>query len=274
MKPLKDAKFLIKKEDGSYQKELTTDENGEIDLSKLDPGVYTVQEVAAPAGYQIDNSIRTIEIRADENATFVFTNTEKPNMKIIKMDAASGAKLKDATFRIAKIADGTRYLDRVTDENGEILIEDLDEGIYSVQEILPPPGYQLNDREYHVELSAGHTSELIVENSLRPKLKILKYDYSSKQPLADATFEVWRDAALVGTYTTNGKGEILLTNLEPGTYMVKEIAVDDAHTVDSTPRLAAAIPRNSSLTRTVKSTSANSNPAAIPFRRLSLQIIT
>ncbi|MBR2009582.1 MAG: hypothetical protein IJ936_05605, partial [Peptococcaceae bacterium] len=40
-----------------------------------------------------------------------------------------------ATFRIAKIEDGSHYLDRVTDVNGRITIDNLDPGIYSVQEV-------------------------------------------------------------------------------------------------------------------------------------------
>ena len=56
-------------------------------------------------------------------------------------DAVAGA-----TFRIAKIEDGSHYLDRVTDTNGRISISDLEPGVYSVKEIAAPSGYVLNDK--------------------------------------------------------------------------------------------------------------------------------
>ena len=37
-------------------------------------------------------------------------------------------------FRIARIEDGSHYLDRTTNSNGEILISDLEPGVYSVRD--------------------------------------------------------------------------------------------------------------------------------------------
>lgn len=54
--------------------------------------------------------------------------------------------------------------------------------------------------------------------------------------MPDVTFEVWHDGDLFGEYTTNASGEIFLYELDPGTYLVKEIATDDAHVVNSTPQ--------------------------------------
>lgn len=54
--------------------------------------------------------------------------------------------------------------------------------------------------------------------------------------MPDVTFEVWHDGDLFGEYTTNASGEIFLYDLDPGTYLVKEVATDDAHVVNSTPQ--------------------------------------
>ena len=66
-----------------------------------------------------------------------------------------------------------------------------------------------------------------------PPLRILKYDLTSNSPMPDVTFEVWHDGDLFGEYTTNASGEIFLYDLNPGTYLVKEVATDDAHVVNS-----------------------------------------
>ena len=236
MEPLADATYLISQVGGSFSREYVTDKSGEIDLSKLEPGAYTVKEVKAPDGYLVDDGIRTIQLNAGENAQFVFTDTPKPSLTIVKYDPLQNKYLSGAAFRIAKVADGSHYLDRVTDAQGRITITDLEPGVYSVQETAAPAGYILNPTEYHVELFSGKDAELVVVNEARPSLIIKKYDQQSNRPLADTTFKVYRDTVLMGTYTTDSQGQIRLTNLEPGTYTVEEVAAPDSHVVNSTPQ--------------------------------------
>ena len=234
--PLAGVRFKISQVGGSYVQEFTTDSNGEIDLSNLAVGAYSVLEVATLQGYVIDNSERVIQLNPNENANFVFTNTKKPTMKIVKVSADGSKPLEGATFRIAKTEDGTRYFDRITDKNGIIQLDNMDIGIFSVQELVAPENHLLDDTEYHVETFAGQMSQLVVRNRVKPSLKIIKYDSQTNERLPNTTFEVYLDTTLIGTYTTDRNGEINLTGLSIGTYTVKEIATDDNHIVNSTPQ--------------------------------------
>lgn len=63
------------------------DENGEIDLTALEPGAYQVTELKAPDGYLIDDATRVIQINGNENAQFVFTNTQMPAFRLVKLDS-------------------------------------------------------------------------------------------------------------------------------------------------------------------------------------------
>ena len=129
-KVIPNARFRIEAVDGSWgPAEFTTDQNGEIDLSELNPGAYVVTELECP-GYIIDQAQRIIQLDPNEDARFVFTNSIQPSLHLIKL-SADGSRLAGVTFRIAKIEDGSRYLDRTTDENGEILISGLEPGVYS-----------------------------------------------------------------------------------------------------------------------------------------------
>lgn len=237
------VRFEIAKVGGSYKQEFVTDKNGEIDLSKLEPGAYTVKELAAPDGYLIDDGERIIQLNAGENASFVFTNTMKPELEVIKYDPQSGKYLAGATFRIAKIEDGTHYLDKVTDVNGRIRLSGLEPGVYSVQEMVAPEGYVLNDTEYHVELFDGKTSQLVVENKAKPNLQIVKTDANTGDPIQGVTFTVRKvDSATVTTVTTGADGKVLLEKLDPGVYEVIEQSVPDGYLLDKTPQQITLTP--------------------------------
>lgn len=234
-KPLADAVFRVEKLDGSFTKDYTTDKNGKIDLSDLEPGAYTVTEITAPEGYVIDTESRSFEAIAGGSVQLIFANTKKPNLTVKKLDADTLKPLFGAVIRIANLS-GSMTVDKTTDNNGEIVLEGIDEGIYTVQEITAPSGYLLNDEIRHIEVKAGTNNSVVIANTKKPSLTIKKYDSLTGKPMADTKFEVYLDTTLIGTYTTDSKGEILLHDLKPGTYTVKEIATDDGHIVNSTPQ--------------------------------------
>ena len=250
MEPLANVKFRISLVGGTFSKEYVTDKNGEIDLTTLEPGAYTVEEITAPNGYLMDDDKRVIRINAGENARFVFTNTEKPVLSVVKYDAENDTYLAGATFRIAKIEDGSHYLDRVTDTNGRISISDLEPGVYSVKEIAAPSGYVLNDTEYHVELFPGKDSTLVVNNEKKPNLKIVKTDAVTGAPLSGVTFTVNKaDSSTLTTVKTDANGEALLTALDPGVYVVRETSVPDGYLLDSEPQTITLVPNKTGTVR-------------------------
>ena len=237
MKSLPNVRFEFKLVGGSYRQEFTTDINGEIDLSKLAPGAYEVRELEAPDGYLIDDAVRVVQINPDENANFVFTNTPKPSLRLIKT-SSDGSPLAGVQFRIAKIEDGSHYLDRITDANGEINITDLEPGVYSVKETATVSDHILDLREYHVELFAGQTSTITIENQKRPDLIVYKHDADTGEPVPDTVFLVKAaDGHSVDEIKTDSEGKATLTNLLPGVYEISEKSVPAPYLMDAEPQL-------------------------------------
>ena len=236
------AVFEIKSVAGDYgPKEFTTDRNGEIDISKLPTGAYVVTEKACE-GYIIDQAQRIIQLDANEDAQFVFTNTIKPSLQIIKT-SSDGSRLKNVHFRIAKIEDGTHYLDRTTNEQGEILIADLEPGVYSVKETATDSSHILDLREYHMELFAGRTSTLTIENQKRPNLTVYKHDADTGEPIAGTVFEVRAaDGHSVDQIKTDSEGKAELKNLLPGVYEISEKSVPSPYLLDAPAQLATLYP--------------------------------
>ncbi len=241
-KVIPNAVFEIKSAAGDYgPKEFTTDQNGEIDLSKLPTGAYVVTEKSCE-GYIIDQAQRIIQLDANEDAQFVFTNTIKPSLQIIKT-SSDGSRLKNVHFRIAKIEDGTHYLDRTTNEQGEILIADLEPGAYSVKETATDSSHILDLREYHMELFPGKTSTLTVENQKRPNLTVYKHDADTGEPIANTVFEVRAaDGHSVDQIKTDSEGKAELKNLLPGVYEISEKSVPSPYLLDAPSQLATLYP--------------------------------
>ena len=241
-KVIPNAVFEIKSVAGDYgPKEFTTDQNGEIDLSKLPTGAYVVTEKSCE-GYVIDQAQRIIQLDPNEDAQFVFTNTIKPALQIIKT-SSDGSRLKNVSFRIARIEDGTHYLDRMTNEQGEILISDLEPGVYSVRETSTDSSHILDLREYYVELFPGKTSTLTIENQKRPNLIVYKHDADTGEPIADTVFEVRAaDGHSVDQIKTDSEGKAELRNLLPGVYEIIEKSVPSPYLLDAPSQLATLYP--------------------------------
>ena len=241
-KVIPNARFRIEAVDGSWgPAEFTTDQNGEIDLSELPTGAYVVTELDCP-GYLIDEAQRIIQMEANQTARFVFTNSVKPSLNLIKL-SSDGSRLAGVTFRIAKIEDGTHYLDRTTDENGEILISGLEPVVYSVKELDTTSDHIIDPVERHVELFPGKTSTIILENDIRPNLTVVKRDADTGEPVPDTVFLVEAaDGHSVDEIKTGADGTATLENLLPGVYQISEKSVPSPYLMDAEPQLVTLYP--------------------------------
>ena len=64
----------------------------------------------------------------------------------------------------------------------------------------------------------------VVDNTVQKKFEVVKVDSQTKQPLAGVQFKIWRDATLLGDYTTDENGKITIEKAPAGTYKVQEVA--------------------------------------------------
>ena len=241
-KTISGAKFRIRAVDGSYgPQEFVTDGNGEIDLSNLPAGSYEVTELEC-TGYVVDNAQRIIHLRANDTAEFVFTNTKKPGLLLVKT-SADGTALDGVTFKITPIGDASHSIDRTTKNGGEIFVEDLEPGMYSVVETATLPDHILDKTEYHVELFPNKTSELRVKNDKRPNLIIWKRDADTGEVVPNTVFLVKSaDGHSVNEVKTGPDGKGTLENLLPGVYEISEKSVPEPYLQDAANQLVTLYP--------------------------------
>ena len=241
-KVIPNAVFEIRSVEGTYgPQEFRTDQNGEIDLSMLPAGSYVVTEKSCD-GYIIDEAQRIIELKPNEDAQFVFTNHIKPSLQLIKL-SSDGSRLAGVTFRIAKIEDGSHYLDRTSSSTGEILISDLEPGVYSVRELSSTPDHIPDDTEHHVELFPGQTSTITLTNDKRPNLYIHKNDADTGAPIPHTVYLVkGADGHSIAEVETDENGVAVVENLLPGVVEVIEKSVPEPYLLAEESQLVTLLP--------------------------------
>ena len=156
-----------------YDEILTTDENGQIKLDRLELGDYKAVETNAGNGYLINVSEKTFTIKANETTKIDVSNDE-PTGKIeltktidtSKTNGLSGdANLKDNTYELYakdKITNkaGTKTFyekdalvsSKKTDSNGEITWDNLPLGDYYIKEVKSNDSLVLNSSVVDVSL--------------------------------------------------------------------------------------------------------------------------
>ena len=241
-KVIPNAVFEIKSVEGTYgPQEFRTDQSGEIDLSMLPAGSYVVTEKSCD-GYIIDEAQRIIELKPNEDAQFVFTNHVKPSLQLIKL-SSDGSRLAGVTFRIARIEDGSHYLDRTTNSNGEILISDLEPGVYSVRELSSVQDHIPDDTEHHVELFPGQTSTITLTNDKRPNLYIHKTDADTGEPIEHTVYLVkGADGHSIAEVETDGNGVAVVENLLSGVVEIIEKSVPEPYLLAEESQMVTLLP--------------------------------
>ena len=240
--PIANARFRFEAVDGSFgPEEYTTSEDGTIDLSKLPVGTYVVTELECP-GYVVDDAQRIIHLDGGDQAQFVFTNSKLPSLHLYK-ESADGTPLGGVTYRLSKIEDGSRYLDRITSSTGEITWEGLEPGVYSLQEVTTVSDHILDPTEYHVQLFPGKDATICLQNDKRPNLTIWKHDADTGAPVPGTVFLVkGADGHSVAEVTTGPDGSATVSNLMPGVYEVIEKSVPSPYLPDADPQLVTLYP--------------------------------
>lgn len=240
-KPIANAKFAFEAVDGSWYQELTTLEDGTIDLSQLPTGAVAVTELECP-GYVIDDAQRIIHLDPNEDAEFVFTNSKLPSLTLTKI-SSDGSPLAGVTYSLTRIEDGSRYMDQTTSSTGAITWEGLQPGVYSLKETDTVSDHILDPKEYHVELFAGKDSTIVLENDRRPNLTIVKRDADTGAPIPDTVFLVEAaDGHSVDEIKTGPDGTATLENLLPGVYQISEKSVPSPYLLDAEPQLVTLYP--------------------------------
>ena len=233
-----------------------TGKNGTAIWAGLQPGTYVLEEVDPADGYSIIQSSETIFLADSGEQSVVtvrFTNMPDGTLLIRKVCSVNPSiTLQNAEFKVA-YADGSVIGESNgiyrTDENGEIRITGLKPGkSVVVTETRAPDGFILDTQSQTVQVKEGKTVSLTFKNQPKGAIIIQKRDSVTGQPLPGAEFRVTTAAGCEvgldgvigsstltqnGLFTTDSSGEIRITNLAPGAYVLTETRAPAGYVMDA-----------------------------------------
>ena len=232
--PLADATIKVTTVDDKFIGEYRTDETGTIVVPNLKAGTYKVQEIKAPKGYILDDTVKLVHLKQGEPQKVEIYNSKKTGIQILKRDSKTSNPLQGAKFEVRKVNGELIGASYITDENGLITINDLEQGWYTVKETTAPKGYALNNNVQNVEVKSDKYTQVVFENDKLGSIRLKKIDFVTRKPIPNVKFKITKESGEnVGEFVTDKWGEINLVNmLEPTTYLIEEIAVAQGYALD------------------------------------------
>ena len=252
--PLSGAEFTIMRKtglpshngagNGEVVATLTTDTNGEAVSDLLTWGVYEVKESKVPINF-IDNHYTTTVEGKENEKTYTLTVENEPMkgwLRLTKTDRLDGSPISGVVLDIYQ--GETKISSMTTGADGVAKSEALLKGKYTVKEHALPKGYTGELVALDCEVKSQETTELAADNMpIQFRVKIIKTDELTQEPLSGAVFTVTRKTGLpshngagngevVATLTTDANGEAISDLLTWGQYEVKETTVPE-HYVDN-----------------------------------------
>ena len=231
-KPIEGVTFAIYK-DGKLLGNYTTGADGRIWLPYAEPGTYQAQEVITDPKYVLNEKVFTIENNSEYPTFFTIPNVMKKDITVTKIDKDTGKPLQGVVFQGYKDGKSIGYF--TTGADGKFTISYADSGTYTFKEYHILAGYVLNKEPITIEHTTDGNVDLVVDNTVQKKFEVIKVDSQTKQPLSGVQFKIWRDATLLGDYTTDENGKITIEKAPAGTYKVQEVATLKEYILNDKP---------------------------------------
>ncbi|MBR6732078.1 MAG: Cna B-type domain-containing protein [Bacteroidales bacterium] len=237
------ATIVLYKDDDTYGS-YTTDENGVVSVTNLEPGTYRYEETEAPVHYSMGADslvtdsfvVKDNETQRQEKSVELLNQIEDPAGVItltVKDDA--GEPIEGAVFDMYD-QDGLveQKMGLRTDSEGKLVVTGLEPGTYYFQQVSTPYEYKMPSESKTDSVTVKDEpgtqlfdlSKVNTRKGLGTATVTLSKE-SDGTPISGAKFELWKGSAKVEEATTDDNGHINFgssTKLDPGTYTVKQIS--------------------------------------------------
>lgn len=223
---------------------LTTDTNGQINVSGLPAGNYYFKETTPPDGYEANGNEVPFTISGTTTTTVKVNTQDEPisdnpegSIVIMKIDKETGYRLTGAEFEILD-KDGNSVGTITVDELGIDHYYNLPYGDYTLHEIKTPSGYiSGKDISFTIDKENPTPSMIIIENEKITgsddtyMVSLQKFDREDMTiGVPDAEYSLYsEDGTFITKNVTDKDGMITVEGLKPGKYYFLETKAPDGY---------------------------------------------
>ena len=268
-KPVPNTEFTLKDGNGTVLGRYTTGTDGTVTVTGLMPNsTVVVVETRVPSNYVLDPTPRTIIVRNGSNSVssggtsnggntgpvdgsgndLTVENIPKTTLTIEKyLETETGEQpLKGVTFLVTDSSGaviGPNNREYISDENGRIVIPNLEPGItITAKELKVPDGVVLDTTPKSIAIKGGEGGQTLrFVNKPTGYLVIKKLNKLTSEPLAGVEFKLsyasgefvddaYGHLSSLGLYKTDLNGEIRVPVV--GTIVVEEVRTLPGFTID------------------------------------------
>lgn len=258
-KKLSGAKFQVRNTEGEVIREGSTNSNGIYNIKGLQEGIYTVEEIEAPAKYTFKNNTRTFKVTNDGKVLDVETNEEieikfvNEALKfVVKVVDSNGNPIPNSQVNLYD-GEGNEILGSdgqpitvTTIENGTAIVKDIEAGTYTFKQTGTPSDYVLNNTVYTVTISKDgmvtftENTEGIIINNKYGNITINNYEEGTTDGIEGTVIGICdsngnlltNSSGSEITFTTNSNGKINF-KMPSGTYYYKQVSVKNGYTINN-----------------------------------------
>ena len=235
-KELPGAHLVVKDSNGNVVDEWISTEKEHV-IKDLKAGKYSLSETIAPEGYRISTTTVEFEVKGDGSTTKVeMLNEPKKNtvVKINKIDADTKETLEGATI-VVKDSKGKAVLKFKSSDKAKV-IDNLEAGEYTAEEIEAPKGYQLNKKA--VSFTVGKDDKTvnieIINTKYVTKVEISKKDATNGKELPGAHLVVKDSNGNVVDEWVSTDEVHIIKGLETGKYSLSETIAPEGYRISTT----------------------------------------
>lgn len=231
-----------------YSATKTTNEAGEIDISDLNPGVYTVTEQSIDK-YEPQETQR-VTIVSGQTATVNFNNKLKRGSLEVTKTSEDGL-VEGMTFHLYGTSLSGQPVDEyaVTDSSGVARFENVLIGTgYVLEEVDTPIRYVVPDSQT-ATIEWGEITQKSVNNVLKKfRVTVTKSDVETGAPqgdgsLAGAVYGLYKGDTLIDSFTTDENGQFTTGYYVcDSDWTIREISPSEGYLLDSTIHKVGAEP--------------------------------